>query len=328
MLWIEKYRPKSYDEVLEQTNPCNILSSYSNSKNLPHLMVIGRSGVGKSSALEIFSKEFFGDNAAENTTVLPVGVMFSQGHDYLRENKKFAQLYHKNKSVIANFKYIVKWHASLQPLSAPFRIIVFDGAGDLPKDAQAALRRIMEKYSKTCRFVFVTESLASLIDPIRSRCVPLYFLPVSEDTMRVFLKNVLEKESCTDKISEENFEMIILSSGGDLRKALVRLEIMACCGVTDLAEISKTETAVLAANTVELCKAQEVSRAQKNAEDLMVMFGLSAHDVLKLLRAEISDMTPQIAILFADYDLNIKNGSNEFIQMNAFIAELCEKMMR
>ncbi|MDO5844536.1 MAG: replication protein C [Methanocorpusculum sp.] len=326
MLWIEKYRPQSYAEILGQKSPAGRLSSYAEAGNLPHLMIIGRSGVGKSCALDIFSKQFFIEGSAENTTVLPVAVMFSQGHDYLSQNEKFSHLYQKNKSVIANFKHIVKWHASLQPLSAPFRIIIFDGAGDLPKDAQAALRRIMEKYSKTCRFVFVTESLASLIDPIRSRCVPLYFLPIEENTMRNHLKMVLEKENCTDKVSSENLEMIILASAGDLRKAMVWLEIMALHGVTNLADISKTETSVLANECVSLCRNHQMTAAQKIAEDLQVQYGLSASDVLLLIRNEFGDMTPESALIFADYDLKIRTGGNEFIQMNAFIAELCESV--
>lgn len=324
MLWIEKYRPQNYEELLGQNSPASRLSSYAKAGNLPHLMVIGRSGVGKSCALNIFAKEFFTEGSAENTTVLPVAVMFSQGHDYLSQNEKFSHLYQKNKSVIANFKHIVKWHASLQPLSAPFRIIIFDGAGDLPKDAQAALRRIMEKYSKTCRFIFVTESLASLIDPIRSRCVPLYFLPIDEETMRGCLTKVLEEENCKDKVSAENLEMIILASAGDLRKALIWLEIMALHGVSDLSEISKTETSILASEAVSFCRKHDMGRAQKIAEDLQVQYGLSASDVLMLIRNEFSDITPNAALLFADYDLKIRNGSNEFIQMNAFIAELSD----
>lgn len=324
MLWIEKYKPQTYEEILGQKNPTSRLDSYAKAGNLPHLIVIGRSGVGKSCALNIFAKDFFTEGSAENTTVLPVAVMFSQGHDYLSRNEKFSHLYQKNKSVIANFKHIVKWHASLQPLSAPFRIIIFDGAGDLPKDAQAALRRIMEKYSKTCRFIFVTESLASLIDPIRSRCVPLYFLPIEEGIMRDFLLKVLSEENCTEKVSSDNIEMIILASAGDLRKALIWLEIMALHGVTDLSEISKTETGILASEAVSLCRKHDMSRAQKIAEDLQVQYGLSASDVLLLIRGELSDITPNAALLFADYDLKIKNCANEFIQMNAFIAELSE----
>jgi replication factor C small subunit len=325
MLWIEKYRPTSFDEVIGQTSPVKQLSAYAALGNLPHLMVIGRSGCGKSSALEVFSRQFYTESAAENTTVLPVSVMFSQGHTYFAENDRFAHLYQKNKSVLANFKYVVRWHASLKPLSAPFRLIIFDGAGDLTKDAQAALRRIMERYSQTCRFIFVTSSLASIIDPIRSRCVPLYFLPIDETTMRTYLKNVLEQEGCAGSISDENLDMLILGSAGDLRKALVWLELMALHDVSDLSELMTTETGELSAAAVLAAGRGDFATAQKIVENLQIEYGMNAGDVLRSLRScLIGNITPDLALLFSKADITLVEGQNEYLQMNAFVAELTE----
>lgn len=325
MLWIEKYRPTTFEEVLGQQSPVHQLAAYAKMGNLPHLMVIGRSGCGKSSALEVFSKSFYTESAAENTTVLPVSVMFSQGHTYFAENERFAHLYQKNKSVIANFKYIVKWHASLKPLSASFRLIIFDGAGDLPKDAQAALRRIMERYSQTCRFIFVTNSIASIIDPIRSRCVPLYFLPVDEVTMRFSLTSVLEKEGCTDAVSKDDLEMLILCAAGDLRKALVWLELMALHKVTDLSSLMKTETGELSGAAVLAAGRGDLSSVQKIVENLQIEYGMSAREVLLSLRACLfGNMTPELALLFSKADISVTEGQNEYLQMNAFVDELTE----
>ncbi|WP_319378720.1 replication protein C [uncultured Methanocorpusculum sp.] len=325
MLWIEKYRPHSFEEVIGQTSPVKQLSAYAALGNLPHLLVIGRSGCGKSSALEVFSRQFYPESAAENTTVLPVSVMFSQGHTYFAENDRFAHLYQKNKSVLANFKYIVRWHASLKPLSAPFRLIIFDGAGDLTKDAQAALRRIMEQYSQTCRFIFVTSSLASIIDPIRSRCVPLYFLPIDEATMRPYLKHVLEQEGCAGSVSDENLDMLILGSAGDLRKALVWLELMALHDVSDLSELMTTETGELSAAAVLAAGRSDFSTAQKIVENLQIEYGMNAGDVLRSLRScLIGNITPELALLFSKAEITLVEGQNEYLQMNVFVAELTE----
>lgn len=329
MLWIEKYRPASFEEVIGQTSPVKQLSAYAALGNLPHLMVIGRSGCGKTSALEIFSRLFYPESAAENTTVLPVSVMFSQGRTYFAENDRFAHLYQKNKSVLANFKYIVRWHASLKPLSAPFRLIIFEGAGDLPKDAQAALRRIMEQYSQTCRFVFVTSSLASIIDPIRSRCVPLYFLPIDEPAMRTHLTGVLEQEGCTGAVSEETLDMLILGSGGDLRKALVWLELMALHGVGGLSELMTTETGELTAAAILAAGKGDASASQKILEDLLIKYGMSAGDLLRQIRRSmIGNMTPELALLFSKTDVMLVEGQNEYLQMNAFAASLTELLSR
>ena len=325
MLWIEKYRPTSFDEVIGQKSPVKQLSAYAALGNLPHLMVIGRSGCGKSSTLEVFSRLFYTESAAENTTILPVSVMFSQGHTYFAENDRFAHLYQKNKSVLANFKYVVRWHASLKPLSAPFRLIIFDGAGDLTKDAQAALRRILEQYSRTCRFIFVTNSLASIIDPIRSRCVPLYFLPIDEATMRTYLKHVLEQEGCADSISDENLDMLILGSAGDLRKALIWLELMALHDVPDLSELMTTETGELSVAAILAAGRGDFAAAQRIVENLQIDYGMGAGEVLRSLRkCLIGNITPDLALLFSKADITLVEGQNEYLQMNAFVAELTE----
>lgn len=323
MLWIEKYRPQTFADLLGQKTPASQLTAYAAAGNLPHLMVIGKSGVGKSAALEIFSRMFYPEAASENTTTLPVSVMFSQGHAYFAENDRFAHLYQKDKSVLANFKYIVKWHASLKPLSAPFRLIIFDGAGDLPKDAQAALRRIMERYSQTCRFIFVTHTIASLIDPIRSRCIPLYFLPIEEEVMRRHLTAVLEAENCTDKVPEDVLEMLILGAKGDMRKALLWLELTANYGVTDPLELSQTETGCMADAAVHAMRSGDEKKGQKICEDLQIDYGLGAGEVLALLRKSIRPfVTPDIALLFSRTDIAVRAGQLEFLQMNAFAAEL------
>ena len=325
MLWIEKYRPETFDSLLGQSSAAKQLTAYADAGNLPHLMVIGRSGVGKTAALEIFSRGFYTESPAENTTVLPVSVMFSQGHTYFAENERFAHLYQKGKSVLANFKYIVKWHASLKPLSAPFRIIIFDGAGDLPKDAQAALRRIMERYSQTCRFIFVTNTIASLIDPIRSRCVPLYFLPIEDDVMTTHLRTILDAEGC--EISEDMLEMIVLGAKGDVRKAVMWLELAARYGVSDPLELSQTETGCMADACIRAMVSGDGDKGRQICENLMIEYGLSASDVLSLLRKSIrAYITPDIALLFSRADIAVRAGQNEYLQMNAFAAELFEML--
>ena len=327
MLWIEKYRPQNFEELLGQPSAAKQLQAYAEAGNLPHLMVIGSSGVGKTAALEIFSQNFYTESPAENTTVLPVSVMFSQGHTYFAENERFAHLYQKGKSVLANFKYIVKWHASLKPLSAPFRLIIFDGAGDLPKDAQAALRRIMERYSQTCRFIFVTNSIASLIDPIRSRCVPLYFLPIDDEMMLAHLTRILEAEGCSDRVSSDMLEMIVLGAKGDVRKAVMWLELAACYGVDDPLALSQTETGCMADACIRAMASGDADKGRQICENLLIEYGLAAADVLSLLRKSVRPyVTPDIALLFSQADIAVRAGQNEYLQMNAFAAELSEML--
>jgi len=323
MLWIEKYRPDTFAKLLGQSSAASQLEAYTKSENLPHLMVIGKPGVGKTTTLELFSREFYAESAEENTTILPVSTMFTLGRAYFEENDRFSHLYEKDKSIIANFKYIVKWHASMKPLSAPFRLVIFDGAGDLPKDAQAALRRIMEQFSKTCRFIFVTSSLSSLIDPIRSRCVPLYFLPIETDVIKNHLQFILKEEGVQDKVSADMIDMISLGAKGDLRKAILWAELAAKYGVKDPLELAKTETGCISDAAIRTMVGGDVQKAQQIVENLMIEYGLSASNVLAMLRKSCrAYLTPEVALIFADADVAIREGMNEYLQMNAFVGEL------
>jgi len=324
-LWIEKYRPQTFSDLIGQQPVATQLEACISAGNLPHLLIIGKAGTGKSSALEIFSRNFYAESAAENTTILPVSVMFSQGHAYLETCERFAHLYDKSKSVLANFKYIVKWHASLKPLSAPFRLLVFDGAGDLPKDAQAALRRIMERYSSTCRFIFITPSAAQLIDPIRSRCVPLYFLPIESNLIRSHLVKILEAEG--KSLDNDLIDMVALGVKGDLRKAVMYLELAACFGVTDPAEFAKSELQRMAEAAFESAQGVDIKSLQETLETLQTSYGMTAPEVLALLRKTIGGaLGPDGAIVFANADVAVREGQNEYLQMNVFAAELVDAL--
>ncbi|HJJ55395.1 MAG TPA: replication protein C, partial [Methanocorpusculum sp.] len=231
-------------------------------------------------------------------------------------------------SVLYNFKQIVKWYTSLKPLSNDFRLIIFDCAGELPIDAQAALRRIMERYSKTCRFIFITKFMSSIIDPIRSRCVPLYYTSIPKDLMIQLLKKILSQESLLDKVSDDTLEMISLCSKGDLRLAIVWLELIAVHGVTNFDDLISNEPTNLASEIIKMVNNNKYESAHRITEDLMVEYGLSASAVLNLIRNELlrDSMTPDTALLIADSDMAIHHGSNEYIQINAFITHLITQM--
>ncbi|MDD1655647.1 MAG: replication protein C, partial [Methanomicrobiales archaeon] len=183
MLWIEKYRPVTLDRVVGQETAVSRLRSFVAERNLPHLMVTGPEGTGKTASLECTARGLYGDTWEENTTVIPTGDLFSQGRSALEADDRFSHLYRKDRSLLANFKYIIRWYASLQPLDAAFKIMMFEDADRLPLEVQAALRRTMERYSSTCRFAFCTSRPGALIPALTSRCYPLFFLPLADDTV-------------------------------------------------------------------------------------------------------------------------------------------------
>ena len=125
MLWTERYHPTQLNRIAGQENVIALLSSFVNSGTVPHLMLTGPHGTGKSTAIECFAKELYGGNWEMNTTVFPTADLFSQGKKLLEEDERYAHLYQKSMSLIANFKYILKWYASMRPLDADFKLMVF-----------------------------------------------------------------------------------------------------------------------------------------------------------------------------------------------------------
>src|SRR5512136_1980610 len=193
MLWIEKYRSEKLIYIWGQDAVMRHLSSFAASKTVPHLILTGPHGTGKSVAIECFAKVLYQENWELNTSVFQTADLFSQGKAYLEQDDRYAHLYQKNQSLITNFKYIIKWYASLRPLDAEFKLMVFEDAHALTRDAQQALRRIMERASTTCRFIFSTTNQSAIIPPITSRCLPLYFSPLNPESMLSHLHMIREQ---------------------------------------------------------------------------------------------------------------------------------------
>ena len=146
-------------------------------------MLTGPHGTGKSAAIRCFAERLYGENWEANTSIFQTADLFSQGKKLLEEDERYTHLYQKGQSLIVNFKYILKWYASMRPLDADFKLMVFEDAHALTRDAQQGLRRIMEQYSGTCRFVFSTTNQSAIIPAISSRCLPLFFAPVASDVI-------------------------------------------------------------------------------------------------------------------------------------------------
>ena len=178
MLWTEQFRPNALNEILGQDQIIRHLSGFAVSKTVPHLILTGPHGTGKSVAAECFAKALYMENWEQNTSVFPTADVFLQGKAFLEQDERFAHIYQKSQSLITNFKYVIKWYASMRPLDAEFKLLVFEDAHTLTRDAQQALRRIMERTSGTCRFIFTTTNQSALIPAITSRCLPLFFAPV------------------------------------------------------------------------------------------------------------------------------------------------------
>jgi replication factor C small subunit len=322
MLWIEKYRPVAFTEILGQGPVVKHLSMFAASGTLPHLILTGPHGTGKSIAVGCLARALYQDNWELNTSIFPVSDLFSQGKSFLEQDDRYTHLFQKNQSLIVNFKYILKWYASLRPLDAEFKLMVFEDAHTLTREAQQALRRIMERTSNTCRFIFTTTNPSAIIPAISSRCLPLFFAPLSQDVILNHLMDIRAREAGgSPACSDDDLDLIVQAAAGDMRRAVLLLQAAFQSGrCEDLLTHTSSENATIASQALNAVRDGDVRGAIRRIESLMIDYGLSGSEVLyearTIIQREYND--PALAIALADTEYRLTHANNEYIQLGAF----------
>ena len=200
-IWIEKYRPAKLADIVGQDEIVERLSSYVKSGNLPHLLFTGSAGIGKTTAAVTLAREFFKDSWQMNFREL--NASDERGIDVVRNQ--------------------IKQFARTTPLGdATFKILFLDEADALTTDAQAALRRTMESYAQTCRFILSCNYSSKIIDPIQSRCAIYRFKPLGADAIQEEIRRIASRENLS--ITGSAMEAIVYIAQGDMRKAINALQ--------------------------------------------------------------------------------------------------------
>lgn len=330
MLWIEKYRPQTFDEIKGQDAVIAMIKAFSADNMLPHLLISGRHGTGKSVAVECIAKTLYGDFWKENMTIIQTGALFRGGRAYLENEEKFSHLYKKEASIISNFKYIVRWFASVKPLDAEFKLMVFDEAESLTFEAQQALRRMMERYSGTCRFIFITRTQSAIIPAITSRALPLFFRPLSDETILALMTEILEKEQVPETaFDRDEIELIAAAARGDARKAILFSQMDCDTRIEGgFDEYLESETGNIARSIFRILRNGDIEKAKSVIEIMMLEYGLSGPEVLEELsrarKQEYND--PRITVAIADADMMMRDAGNEYIQMDAFLSGIVKEV--
>eukprot|EP01119_Soliformovum_irregulare_P014816 TRINITY_DN4089_c0_g2_i1.p1 TRINITY_DN4089_c0_g2~~TRINITY_DN4089_c0_g2_i1.p1 ORF type:complete len:342 (-),score=88.49 TRINITY_DN4089_c0_g2_i1:17-1042(-) len=203
--WVEKYRPKSMDDVSHQEEVVATLRKSIESQNLPHLLFYGPPGTGKTSTILAIGRQLFGDSFKER--VLELNASDDRGIEVVRTKiKTFAQ--------VAT--------SSRDEKLPPYKLLILDEADSMTTDAQAALRRTMETYSKTTRFCLICNYISRIIEPLASRCAKFRFKPLSSDSMSSRIRQICkaEKINFTQPLVDALGEV----SEGDMRKAISILQ--------------------------------------------------------------------------------------------------------
>jgi replication factor C small subunit len=306
-IWTEKYRPSKFHGIVGQDDIIKKVESLTNSLNIPHLLFAGPAGTGKSTLALIIVKELFGKNWKEN--YLELNASDERGINVIRDKvKNFA----RTKS-LGNI---------------PFKIIFMDEADALTPEAQQALRRTMENYSTTCRFILSCNYSSKIIDPIQSRCAIFRFKLLEKKDIERVVRKIEEEEKL--QVNLEALELLYEGSEGDCRRVINLLQ--------STASISPVITTELVSTVISSAKPKDIlvvldyalsgdfQKSREKLLDVMLKEGISGQDVIKAIQKEIWNLPvePDIKVKLTEKtgetEFRIVEGSDPFIQLQSLLA--------
>jgi len=306
-IWTEKYRPRSFSEVVNQEHVVERLKAFVKEGSIPHMIFAGPPGCGKTVCAEIIARELFKENWHQNFQSTNASDM--RGIDVIRTR-------------IKNF-------ARIKPINAPFKIIFLDESDALTPDALNALRRILEMYSDITRFIFSCNYSSRIIPPIQSRCCLFRFHPLSKKDTFTYLARIIKAEKL--KVSEDALEAIYSISEGDLRKATNLLQASSALGkkiTGDIVyEVASRARPADVKEMLELALKGKFEEARKKLQDMLLRQGLSGSDIISSIHREIysldlpDETKVQLVEKCGEYDFRISEGGNELIQLEALLAQ-------
>lgn len=203
--WIEKYRPTELNSILSHDRIIKMLQTYIKKRSLPHLLFYGPSGTGKTSTIMACARELYGKQYSH--MVLELNASDDRGIDVVRNRIR--------KFVMGDNVFFGK---NLEDQQNIFKLVILDETDAMTYDAQAILRKVVEKYSYNARFCLICNSNKKIIPPLQSRCATYRFSPLEKNVIigRIFEVAKLENINVT----ERGAELIARKSEGDMRRVL------------------------------------------------------------------------------------------------------------
>lgn len=307
-IWIEKYRPATLNDVVGQREIVERLKNYVGAQSLPHLLFTGTAGIGKTTSAVALAREFFGDDWQVNFREL--NASDERGIDVVRNQ--------------------IKQFARTAPMGkATFKILFLDEADALTNDAQSALRRTMENYAQTCRFILSCNYSSKIIDPIQSRCAIYRFKPLDREAISEELQRIAKNEGLN--ISESAMDAIIYVAQGDMRKAINALQGAAIIN-PDISEdmiyeITSTAKPDEIRELLRIILEGNFEAAENSLHELTVNRGIAPNELINqfyrtLVNDTAIDRRLKVELIghLGEADFRISEGADQNIQMDALIA--------
>ena len=307
-IFLEKYEPKTINDMVGQQNIINIIKGYIKSGNIPHLMFTGTPGVGKTTLVKIIAKELFRKDWKNNTILM--NASDERGIDVIR-NK-------------------IKQATKIAPMGFDFKIIFMDEADFLTEPAQRALRDIVVKNQNITRFIFAVNDLSKVIEPLQDRMQVFRFKPLWTEDIYNHLQRIVTGEGIN--ISEENIKLIATLSDGSMRRGVNALQ-----SVYTQPEINESIIRELMNSTLnnedidkllELVKTGNVEIYEKFLFELVYNNGYDPNEIMdaiidKIIKMNDNKMLP-IVVGLAEYQWRMSQCANSMLQLRCSLMKLSQ----
>lgn len=307
--WAEKYRPATLSDVVGRPYIIERLQSYVKQKNMPHLMFTGPAGVGKTTSALALARDMYGETWRQNFQ--ETNASDERGINVVRER--------------------IKDFARTMPIGGNFKILFLDECDALTPDAQNALRRTMEVYTSTCRFILSCNYSSKIIPPIQSRCAIFRFGPLPEEAIAQKIRMITSAEGIT--ITDDGLAAILYIADGDMRKAENTLQAAAFVSgeVSEeiVYQVSSRARPEEIRDMVSAAVSGNFMAARRLLDTLLVEKGLSGDDVIMQMHRQImsedslsDELKVDIIDKIGEHEFRLVEGANERIQLEALIARL------
>jgi len=311
-MWAEKYRPKSLGDMVNQKEIVSRLKSFVEARNIPHCIFAGPPGTGKTTAALCLAHDLYGDVYREH--LMELNASDERGINVVRET--------------------VKTFARIRTIGEiPFKIMILDEADNMTGDAQQALRRTMERFTETCRFILIANYSGKIIEPIQSRCAPFRFTYLPREDHDAYLKRIVKAEGI--KLLDEGLYAVFEVCGGDLRRAINTLQAAASMGKPIDEEI--VYSVIGRANPADvrgmlgLAMKGDFVGAREKLREMILKYGVAGSDIIRQIHIEIFHMKEvpepwkiRLADVIGEVDFRLVQGADEEVQLSALLARLVE----